>query len=84
MTCCKELEKALQPGTDNEAYDPLIYTLNEKYIMGYKLAPINYCPWCGAPFGQESNWSCLDPDHNHATKAEADACTANTDQSGPI
>ena len=24
-------------------------------------------------------WSCLDPDHNHATKAEADACTANTD-----
>jgi hypothetical protein len=47
MTCCKELKKALQPGTDNEGYDPLIYTINEKYIMGYKLAPINYCPWCG-------------------------------------
>jgi hypothetical protein len=34
-----------------------------------------------ALFKSDYGWSCLDPDHNHATKAEADACT---DQSETI
>lgn len=48
--CCLEFQNAQQTGTDNEGYGRLIsdYGRNGEYMIGCDLAPMNYCPWCGA------------------------------------
>lgn len=47
--CCKEMQDAMGPGTDNEGYGALCSVDNGRPQMGvYGLTPISLCPWCGA------------------------------------
>ncbi len=46
-TCCDEMEKALQEGTDREGYGPLACVKNSRVKIGYDVEPITVCPWCG-------------------------------------
>lgn len=47
MACCDEFLLALNEGTDNEGWMPLISIENGRWDMGLDLPPLNFCPWCG-------------------------------------
>lgn len=45
---CAEFEKARQSGSEpSEGWPSLIGCHHAGWVMGYKLATITYCPWCG-------------------------------------
>ena len=46
--CCTEFGDAMQPGTDNEGYEKLIWIKEGLYVTGDGLPAISFCPWCGA------------------------------------
>ena len=45
--CCNAFAKALESGTDNEAWSHLIWWMHDFWKMGADLPPLAYCPWCG-------------------------------------
>jgi len=47
--CCPVFEHALEDGTDQEGFGPLIREYDE-FVIGKEeeLPPIKFCPWCGA------------------------------------
>jgi len=47
--CCPDWQSAMNKGTDNEGYGPLIYYVvaTGHYRMGQSLKPVKFCPWCG-------------------------------------
>lgn len=55
--CCPPWTRAQQKGTDNEGYGALLYHRDdddENYPNAWQigdawLAPVLFCPWCGAP-----------------------------------
>lgn len=67
--CCEDFAKALQPGTDNEGYGPLILPqwiidmdsgvwdefTGAVMIGNQDLAPMRFCPWCAAPVRHASS-----------------------------
>lgn len=52
MACCVHFEKAMQERTDGESHMPLIACEPDgSFTAGCgDLAPLRYCPWCGASF----------------------------------
>ena len=47
IVCCAEFQDAMQPGTDNEGYEKLIWIKEGRYSTGDGLPAMNFCPWCG-------------------------------------
>ena len=47
LICCTDFQHAMQQGTDKEGHCPLIDVEKDRYVVGYRLPAINYCPWCG-------------------------------------
>lgn len=46
--CCKNFEKAHCLRTDSQGCGSEIYrNASGGWSIGYGLAPIKYCPWCG-------------------------------------
>jgi len=46
--CCKDMEKAFDSCTDNEAYGALAHLRDGFIHIGsYELDDISFCPWCG-------------------------------------
>lgn len=61
--CCEWFDRALEDGTDNEGYEPLVYFGEADDMdavggpgvkIGSGLPPIRLCPWCGATVSQET------------------------------
>lgn len=53
--CCEAWRRALQMGTDAEAYGSLIAFHDRqreehpgRFVAGFDMPPLNFCPWCGA------------------------------------
>jgi hypothetical protein len=46
--CCPAFAQALEKGTDNEEYNEAIHFDGESWRIGCYLAPLKFCPWCGA------------------------------------
>lgn len=46
--CCEDWCNAQASGTGNEGYNHLLIHDGEFWRMGFKMPPIEYCPWCGA------------------------------------
>ena len=47
QVCCEGFHMALQGGTDNEGYGPLLSHWHGEWRVGLDLPEIQYCPWCG-------------------------------------
>ena len=46
--CCQDFAQALESGSDNEGYGPLIQFYGDGWHMGGgPLGPFEWCPWCG-------------------------------------
>lgn len=55
QNCCDAFRRALERGTDNEGYEPLVYrdVRDGAIKIGhYDLKPMRFCPWCGETIQQ--------------------------------
>lgn len=57
--CCPDFIAAVQDGTDNEGYGPLLAFMLEDdplsgWCCGTRLPRVRFCPWCGHEYGDES------------------------------
>jgi hypothetical protein len=50
--CCRDFERAMVGGTDNEGWGALV---REDNRAGYDLPDMQFCPWCGTALQQERN-----------------------------
>lgn len=49
-TCCTDFDRARERGTVDAGYGQLAYRAFDEgpWFIGCDLAPLRFCPWCGA------------------------------------